>query len=403
MRLALIVPRYGREISGGAERLARGFAGEAARRSWSVEVWTTCASGHYDWANTLPPGPATLDDIPLIRFPISDYDGERRLALDSRMDTQGTLAGDEQYAWLESGPHSVTLYAHIKRHAAEFDAIIALPYANPLVHYAAWVAPEKVLLWPCLHDEPYAYLEPVRLLLDSVWAVAFNAPEEAQIVTDRLHLQLARWAVLGAGVSLPVANKEPVAGFQSRGNHTPYLLYVGRLEAGKNLYQLYDYVRRYHEAGNRIELVVVGRGPLSPPRHAAFDYRGYVTDDELATIMAGALALCQPSLNESFSLTMMESWLAGRPALVSGACAVTRGHVGRSKGGLWYESYADFAGAVSWLLDNEEPAGQMGLNGRRYVENNYTWPAVVDRFARIFLKWQDEADFPQSMRAGAPR
>jgi glycosyltransferase involved in cell wall biosynthesis len=246
-------------------------------------------------------------------------------------------------------------------------------------------------------------MEPVRLLLESVWAVAFNSPEEAQIVTDRLQLQLAHWAVLGVGVSLPAAFEIQATGLKTRRSRSPYLLYVGRLEAGKNLSQLYNYVRRFHQQGHRLKLVVVGKGPLSPPQHAAFDYRGYVPDDEMAAIMAGALALCQPSMNESFSLTMMESWLAGRPALVSEASAVTKGHVGRSKGGLWFESYAEFAGAVSWLLANDEPAGRMGRNGRRYVQANYTWPAVVDRFARIFSKWQDEADRAQSQRSGSRR
>ncbi len=232
MRLALIVPRYGREITGGAERLARGFAEEAARRGWQVEVWTTCASGHYDWANTLPSGPAILDGIPIIRFPISAYDGKRRLKLEASIDVQGTLTAAEQYAWLESGPHSADLYAHVRRHAADFEAIIALPYANPLVHYAAWVMPETVVLWPCLHNEPYAYMEPVRLLLASVWAVAFNAPEEAQIVSDRLQIQLPRQAVLGVGVTLASANGTPAGQERSEGSRSPYLVYTGRLEAG---------------------------------------------------------------------------------------------------------------------------------------------------------------------------
>jgi len=402
-RLALIIPRYGRDITGGAERLARGFAEEAVSRGWPVEVWTTCASGHFDWANTLSPGPDTLNGIPLIRFPISAYDAQRRAALEARLASQGTLPRAEQYAWLEGGPHSEALYAHVRRHAVEFEAIIALPYANPLVHYAAWVAPEKVLLWPCLHNEPYAYMETVRLLLESVWAVAFNSPEEGQIVSKRLQLQLVRQAVLGAGVSLPAVKKTPASGFTSGGGRRPYLLYVGRLEAGKNLSQLYEYVRRYNLPGSQVDLLVVGQGPLSPPRHPSFDYRGYVADSEMAALMTGALALCQPSLNESFSLTMMESWLAGRPALVSGASAVTRGHVTRSKGGLWFENYDDFAAAVSWLLVNDEGANRMGRNGRHYVQANYTWPAVVDHFARVFPLWQGEHGPVQSQRSGSRR
>ena len=269
MRLALIVPRYGREIAGGAERLARGLAEEAVRRGWSVEVWTTCVSGHYNWANTFSPGLSLVEDIRVIRFPISTFNQRRWMALETRIDTQGILASAEQYAWLESGPHSITLYTHVNRHAAEFDAVIALPYANPLVHYAAWAAPEKVVLWPCLHDEPYAYLEPVRLLLESVWAVAFNSPEEAEIVTNRLQIQLVRSAVLGAGVSLPVVKEPPAVGFKSEASQAPYLIYVGRLEAGKNVSQLYDFVRRYHEVDQSLRLIVVGKGPLAPPRHPA--------------------------------------------------------------------------------------------------------------------------------------
>jgi glycosyltransferase involved in cell wall biosynthesis len=79
----------------------------------------------------------------------------------------------------------------------------------------------------------------------------------------------------------------------------------------------------------------------------------------------------------------MESWLAGRPVLVSEACAVTREHVRRSKGGLWFDGYEEFARVVSWLLANPALAGRMGRNGQQYVRQNYSWRAVVDRFARI--------------------
>ena len=51
MRIAVVVPRYGQDILGGAESQARGFANEAVRRNWTVEMWTTCARSHYDWEN----------------------------------------------------------------------------------------------------------------------------------------------------------------------------------------------------------------------------------------------------------------------------------------------------------------------------------------------------------------
>ena len=55
--------------------------------------------------------------------------------------------------------------------------------------------------------------------------------------------------------------------------------------------------------------------------------------------MAAASLLCQPSHNESFSLVIMESWLCGRPVLVSSQCAVTKDFAKRSNGGLYFKDY----------------------------------------------------------------
>jgi glycosyltransferase involved in cell wall biosynthesis len=130
---------------------------------------------------------------------------------------------------------------------------------------------------------------------------------------------------------------------------------------------------------------------LKPPRHRAFEYHGFVSETEKARAYGTALALCQPSLNESFSLTIMESWLAARPVLVHGQCAVTRGHVKRSKGGLWFQSYEEFTGAIEWLHSSPARAERMGENGRTYVSSNYSWEATLSRFAHIIERWEKDA------------
>ncbi len=381
MRVAIAVPRYGPDVLGGAEAQARGFAEEAVRRGWDVEVWTTCARSHYTWENVYPPGQEYCRGVLVRRFPVTNWDPRRQAELHLQMAARGMLSLDDQYRWLESGAHSVPLYEYVARRAVEFDVVITLPYAMPLAHYVAWSAPERIVMWPCLHDEPFTYTEPIRLILESVWGVMFFSPEERDLALQRLNIRPARHAVLGGGVTL-----SPPPSFSLVGQ-TNRLLYIGRLEGGKNLPLLYEYVQRYFAEGGDIRLIILGEGPLKPPNHPAFDYRGFVSEEEKARICASALALCQPSLNESFSLTIMESWLAGRPVLVHEDCAVTRGHVQRSKGGLWFRTYEEFAEAVNWLRSNPEKAARMGENGRRYVLSNYTWERVLDRFERLILEW----------------
>lgn len=381
MRVAVIVHRYSEDVAGGAEQQARGFAEEAARRGWTIEVWTTCARSHYTWENVYRAGVEQVNGVLIRRFPITWWDCNRRAELEFRLGILGTLPIADQYAWLETGAHSAPLYQYAAKHANEFDALIALPYAMPLAHYAAWTAPEQTVLWPCLHNEPYAYLELIRLLMESVRGIMFNSPEERDLAIQVLGIKPRRHAVLGEGVTLPPADSEQPPRRD--------LLYVGRLEHGKNVHLLYQFLRRYVDEGGKIRLVVLGEGPVKPPAHPAFHYRGFVSEKEKAAACASALALCQPSVNESFSLTLMEAWLNGTPVLVNGACAVTRGHVRRCDGGLEFRDYDEFVSAVEWLQHHPDLANRMGKNGREYVQRNYTWRTIADRFERIITLWQN--------------
>jgi glycosyltransferase involved in cell wall biosynthesis len=384
MRIAIVVPRYGEQVLGGAESQARGFAETAVQRGWEVEVWTTCARSHYTWENIYPAGVKKEKGVIVRRFPIELWKRERWAELEIRLAQKGWLSPAEAYDWLDSAPHSPALYAYIKRNSANYDAIIALPYLVPLIHYAAWSAENHVILWPLLHDEPYAYLEPVRLLLESVWGVMFVSPEEAELALHHLRINPLRHALLGEGVRLTSeVNIEPQTKLSN-----DYVLYAGRLEEGKNILILYQYMQRYIEEKSALRLVVIGEGPIKPPRHPAFVYLGFVSERKKAALYRGALALCQPSLRESFSITIMEAWLAGRPVLVHEDCPVTKGHVQRSKGGLWFRTYEDFAGALDWLQAHPELAARMGENGRRYVLCNYTWDVILDRFEKILQDWK---------------
>ena len=68
-RIALVPPRYGPEVVGGAETVFREMGAGLAQRGWDVEVLTTCARDHFTWANEYPAGGQELDGIPVTRFP----------------------------------------------------------------------------------------------------------------------------------------------------------------------------------------------------------------------------------------------------------------------------------------------------------------------------------------------
>jgi glycosyltransferase involved in cell wall biosynthesis len=83
----------------------------------------------------------------------------------------------------------------------------------------------------------------------------------------------------------------------------------------------------------------------------------------------------------------MEAWLNRAPVLVHARCAVTHDHTLRSQGGLYFADFVEFAGALDWLNEHETWRIQMGLNGRKYVTDNFNWEAVVRRFEAAVAMW----------------
>jgi glycosyltransferase involved in cell wall biosynthesis len=397
-RIAFVVPRYGLDVLGGAETFARQFAEHlshaypAQDRSpgeVDVTVLTTCARNLLTWRNEYPMGESRVNQVRVIRFPIDHRCRDAHLfqRLTDRFNRGEPASCADQTAWLEHSAHSPDLYLHLARHGNEYDLLIFLPYLFGTTVYGSAIWPDKSVICPCLHDEPYAYFDDLRRALLTVRGLMFISPAEQALAEKKLGVRHPAAHLVGLGLDEFAADGERFR--RKFGLDEPFVLYAGRLDPMKNVMQLLTFFLAYRQArpDRDLKLVLAGSGPLRLPDHPDLVSLGFLDPADLHDAYAAALVLCQPSLVESFSIVLMEAWLAGTPVLVHGDCPVTRDHVLRSNGGLYFTSAAEFGEALDWLLNHDQARQQMGAMGRAYVQRECEWRAVLQRFREGLAAW----------------
>jgi glycosyltransferase involved in cell wall biosynthesis len=367
-RIAFVSPRFSEGPTvGGAETLLRQLAQRLVAKGWEVDYLTTCARNHFTWENEIPPGRISIAGITVHYFPV---DSSRN----------GELTRDEELNWQRNNVNSQALYDYLQQEGHRYDRIIMGPYLFALVYFASQIHPDKTLLLPCLHDESFAYLKIIREMFLNVKGWIFNADPERDLAQRLYDLDLSKAHVVGMGIEGFTA--DPAAFRQRHQINRPYIIYSGRREPLKGTPILLDYLDLFRErTGVDMKLVLTGSGPYDPPARLVphiLDL-GFVTEQEKHDAMAGAIAFCHASINESFSIVILESWLAGTPVLVHGGGAVMPEHCRKSNGGLWFKNYPEFEEALSLLLTRPALRTAMGKAGERYVRETYSWPAVETR------------------------
>ena len=107
-----------------------------------------------------------------------------------------------------------------------------------------------------------------------------------------------------------------------------YVLFIGTLDARKNLGVVLDAYEQSAGENRRVPPLVVagGVGPggeawlermRRPPLSRTVTYRGYVPEPDREALFAGARAIVLPSWDEGFGLPALEAMAAGIPVVVS--------------------------------------------------------------------------------------
>lgn len=386
-KIGFVIPWYYENIKGGAEQELRGLVKHLHDAGIDVEIITTCVKEFAsDWTeNYFKEGVEQIDGVVVRRFKVRKGNMKEFHKVNARLMQGNTISYEEETTFLREMVNSPDMYDYLREHSEDYHRYVFIPYMFGTTYYGIQACPFKSILIPCFHDESYAYFRHFRETFRDLRGIVFNAKPEQELANEILDLRTVKQLLLGIGIETDI--DYDADRFRKKYNiNSPYIIYAGRKDEAKNINTLIKYFDEYRkrnkDSRQDIKLVLIGGGEVNIPDSIKDDVYdlGFVDIQDKYDACAGALCLCQPSKNESFSIVIMESWLCKRPVLVHNQCNVTSNFVKESNAGLYFDNYFEFEGCINYYIDNPQVAAKMGEAGRQYVLDNFKWDVIMKKF-----------------------
>jgi glycosyltransferase involved in cell wall biosynthesis len=406
VRIAFIVQRYGAEILGGSEYHCRLIAERVALKH-DVDVLTTCARDYITWENEYPEGNDRIRGVTVRRFKNARTRDINAFNQYSDWIFNHAHTRDDEMSWLEQqGPWCPDLINHLTKHHRSYDALIFFTYLYAPTVLGLQIDPARSILAPTAHDEPAIRLGIYREMFAKPAAVAFNTDVEKNFLKTTFEFRAVAEETVGCGVDLlqdaaQADDPEPeddeelhkrldphlrARGAQFRRRHRlqgQFLLYGGRIDAGKGCEELIEYFTAYKEQGGEAALTLMGVKLMQLPEVPWVRFAGLLSERERLQALEAATIVVVPSPYESLSLLALEAMAVGTPVLCNARSEVLVDHCVKSNAGLFYSNAEEFIECTKLLLADERLRERMGRNGKEYIKRNYRWDVIMSKYDKL--------------------
>jgi glycosyltransferase involved in cell wall biosynthesis len=240
-----------------------------------------------------------------------------------------------------------------------------------------WLMPELHTPGNVRADREFA--DRILRRADGLIAVSENTRQDAIRV---LGIAPERIRTIHSGIAENFYDATPVL------RNRPYVLYVGTIEPRKNIDTLLDaWAMLKPSLREEFDLIIAGpRGWSSEETLARVEreavYLGYVPEDQLPGLTAGAIVFVYPSLYEGFGFPVAQAMAAGVPVLTSNNSCLPE-IAGDAAILIDPRSASEIASALTRMLESETLLADLAARGRTRADA-FRWEKCATESLHFF-------------------
>jgi glycosyltransferase involved in cell wall biosynthesis len=174
------------------------------------------------------------------------------------------------------------------------------------------------------------------------------------------------------------------------------LLFIGRLDEKKGLNVLLESLKHVN---TKVHLIIAGpqHNPvyyqqilnlidkINQTTQHKVEYLGQVSEQEKLRLHQKAYIFLCPSLADSFPMVNLEALSCGTPVIASNVGSISEVVKPYTNGVLVPPGdQLKLASAIQYLLDNRAEHDKMGLNGRKWIVENYSIEVIIQKLRTIY-------------------